>query len=329
MICQYFADDNGAYYYTCRQEGTLFYLHRYFLVGKPAANITLAVEVALLIVFWLCTAYMRREFTKVFTSVAVFPMTVRAGLVAFHTAVILAMDFPDMKLANGLRTVEIILETTTCFSFMLGSLIFTGMAIDIVRVRTAPKGFLAISVTHLTIAALVCLLSTLDAVPPHFGRFRYSSLSPLIFLGLLCGSAAIMISLFIAALVTGAVYTCCSENSRHVNSNDPVVFNALSRMCWAVPLMFMTGIAALIDYVGHLSYDPYLSTLSIALLPSCILLTLFLMIPAYRTALFCCCANNRIRNKVVPMTSTMRPPSSGEASDSITNSKEGLVPVVC
>ncbi|EYB96437.1 hypothetical protein Y032_0150g2753 [Ancylostoma ceylanicum] len=329
MICQYFVDDDGAYSYRCRQEGTLFYFHRYFLVGKPAANIALATELALLTIFWLCTAYMRREFTKIFTSVTVFPMTVRAGLVALHTAVILAMDFPNMKLVHGLRTAELILETTTCFSFMLDSLIFTGTAIHIARVRTAPKGLVAISVVHVTVVALVCSLSILDAFPPQFGRFSYSSLSPLIFLGLLGGSAAVMICLFIAALVLGAVHTCCSKDSRSVNSNDPVVFNAISRMCWAIPLMLIAGIAALIDYAGHLSYDPYLSTLSTALLPPCILLTLFLVVPAYRTALFCCCANNRLRNKVVPITSTLRPSSSGAAVGSPANPKESLVPVVC
>ncbi|RCN51895.1 hypothetical protein ANCCAN_01983 [Ancylostoma caninum] len=131
------------------------------------------------------------------------------------------------------------------------------------------------------------------------------------------------------ALVTAAVHTCCGENRRQVNSNDPVVFNALSRMCWAIPLMLIAGFAALIDYMGHLSYDPYLSTLSISLLPSCILLTLLLFNPAYRTALFCCCANNRLRNKVVPITSTLRPSSSGSAIGTPAISKEGLVPVVC
>ncbi|KHJ84831.1 hypothetical protein OESDEN_15450 [Oesophagostomum dentatum] len=80
-------------------------------------------------------------------------------------------------------------------------------------------------------------------------------------------------------------------------------------MFWTIPLMVVSGLASLIDYVGNLSYDPYLSTISMALLPPSILIALFILLPGYRTALFCCCANNRLNSRIYPTMTILPSPA--------------------
>ncbi|VDP08408.1 unnamed protein product [Heligmosomoides polygyrus] len=98
MICRYVADSNGELGYRCRQEGLLFYAHRSFETGKQAANIALLVECILLALFYTYTALMRKDFTKSFVVVTLAPFALRAALLVIHTAIIHAMQFPDMKM---------------------------------------------------------------------------------------------------------------------------------------------------------------------------------------------------------------------------------------
>ncbi|KHJ91211.1 hypothetical protein OESDEN_08929 [Oesophagostomum dentatum] len=312
MICQYLPDSSGAYSYKCRPEGLLFYFHRYFLTGRPAANIALAAEAALLAIFWLCTTYMRREFTKVFTTVTVIPLTIRAGLIAFHTAVVLAIDFPDMKLVEALLLVEKILETTTCFAFMTGSTVYSAMAIHVARTKRAPNRFTGISIAYTIILVLLFVLSVLDTFPPSVLGFNYSKIITF---------DVPRVTLRILVMTITDVCWWSKRNATY--SNDPVVFNAFSRMFWTIPLMVVSGLASLIDYVGNLSYDPYLSTISMALLPPTILIALFILLPGYRTALFCCCANNRLNSRIYPTMTILPSP----APDTYI-AKQTLTPVV-
>ncbi|KAK5980398.1 hypothetical protein GCK32_021826 [Trichostrongylus colubriformis] len=97
MICRQTTDDSGALTYSCRQEGLLFYAHRSFEPGKPGALIVLAVESFFIFVFWTCTALMREDFSKAFAAITMAPLTCRAAVLLFHSAIIHVMDFPDIK----------------------------------------------------------------------------------------------------------------------------------------------------------------------------------------------------------------------------------------
>ncbi|VDK51460.1 unnamed protein product [Cylicostephanus goldi] len=132
-----------------------------------------------------------------------------------------------------------------------------------------------------------------------------------------------MILLFLAMLATGIAEACYCKKRAIMNTCDPVVYNSLSRMFWAIPLMISAIIAALVDFAGRISPEPYLSTIAAALLPSCILLAHFLLLPAYRTAVFCCCANNRLQNRIIPvLVPPTRPPSTAALVD------HSLTPIV-
>ncbi|VDM69169.1 unnamed protein product [Strongylus vulgaris] len=250
---------------------------------------------------------MRREFTIIFTTITVLPLTIKTGLTAFHTAVIVAIDFPNRKVVDALYIAEIVFETTTCFTFMTGSTIFAYVAIQTSRTQKSPRNTTFMSILHINLLIILCALSIMDVFPPQFSDFKYSTISPLVFLIVLVGAGSFMVILVMMILMTGMAEACNCGKRVIVESRDPVVFNSLARMFWTIPLMIAAGLFALIDYVGKRSPDPYLSTISITLLPSCILLAQFLLIPAYRTAIFCCCANNRLQNRVVPTTLIMRP----------------------
>ncbi|KAK6050685.1 hypothetical protein COOONC_11810 [Cooperia oncophora] len=257
MICRYTVNDNGAYIYKCRQEGLLFYVHRSFQPGKPAANIVLAVEGLLILLVYTYTALMRRDFSKAFVAIAMAPFTLRAGVLLLHTAILHAMDFPDMNV-----------------------------------------------LPYLLVLFLVFIVATLEVFPPTISTFDYSTISPLLFLAMLSLSTIIIAGLFVAMCIVSAV----RSNTKHsTSSSDPVIVHALCRMFWTIPLMILACLASLIDLIGNLSVDPYFSTISMSILPPILLLSVFLLLPAYRTALFCCFANNRHRNRVMPLRIVVRP----------------------
>ncbi|CAJ0605230.1 unnamed protein product [Cylicocyclus nassatus] len=313
---------NGTYSYNCRQEDNLFYYHRYFLVGRPAANIALAVEAFLLALFWLCTCLMRREFTIIFTSITMLPMTVKTGLTAFHTAVIHAIDFPSMKVVEALHTAESILETTICFTYLTGTIFFTCLVVHISRVKRSSQNITVISILYISVLLFICALATVDVFPLNLYIFDYPITTFLFFI-LLIGSGLLVVLLLFAILATGIAEACYCKKRAIINTCDPVVYNSLSRMFWAIPLMISSIIAALIDFAGKISPEPYVFTIEAALLPSCILLAHFLLLPAYRTAIFCCCANNRLQNRIIPvLVPPPRPPSAPVLVD------HSLTPVV-
>ncbi|WKX97748.1 hypothetical protein Q1695_013431 [Nippostrongylus brasiliensis] len=217
------------------------------------------------------------------------------------------MEYPQVKIIHALHRAERMLQTIGCFSFAVGSVIYFANSLHTCRLKRLPKGWVSSSLPYVIVVLVFTILVVLDRFPPILNEFNYANLSPLVFLAILSASAAVVIALLIAAII---VSIFCSDVKPSVTTYDPAVVNAASRILWTVPVMIIAGLACLVDLMGSLSEDPYLSTISVSISPPILLMSVFLFLPPYRTALFCCFANNRLQNKTVPINIMVRPASS-------------------
>ncbi|VDL82166.1 unnamed protein product [Nippostrongylus brasiliensis] len=222
---------------------------------------------------------MRKDFVKFFTALTLFPLIVRAALLLLHTAVILAMEYPPVKIIHALHRVERMLQTIGCFSFAIGSIIYFANSLHTWRLKRLPKGWVSSSLPYVIVVLVLTMLVVLDRFPPILNKFNYANLSPLVFLAILSASAAVVIALLIAAIIVGIF---CSDVKPSVTTYDPAVVNAASRILWVVPVMIIAGLACLVDLMGSLSEDPYLSTISVSISPPILLMSVFLFLPPYR-----------------------------------------------
>ncbi|PAV72426.1 hypothetical protein WR25_19380 [Diploscapter pachys] len=273
-------------------DGNHYYLTSTWII--PAAKLILMG------LFWLSTCCTGSDFTRTFLTSVAIPITV--GAVGDAGEIIVPMLGLGTLSRYGLQHISAFADAIGTYTFATGSIFFILFTIaTAARKKQVPCA-----------VAFICFYLTLGVMS---GFMLFGIIGPM-FLGTseayYIEESLHQICMIVVLFSAGAhgilaplvLISICFCSNREHNSTDPVVIHSQCRLAWLIPYCILVPLTVLPDYIGDIT-DPYMSMTLALVTPPLIFIGCFLILPAYRSTIFCCCANLRYsyysNNQVAPV----------------------------
>ncbi|CAD6196415.1 unnamed protein product [Caenorhabditis auriculariae] len=280
----------------CSIEQTYSALVGMFQIGSPISNIMLIAQAGLLVIFWTCTFAMKRDFTKSFLISVCLLMTVDVSLRG--TQLLVQIFDPYLlpyTVSYWIHTLGLVFNCATRYAFAAGSLLFTVFSFRTACTRTQMAHGCCTCVPFMIIAAAAVGLSAMA----YMNMLSIYEAPILRYAFLIIGSLPVFLAKLLVVLM--CICCCCLRPKVGMALDDPVVWNAKSRLFWCIPLLISASLTCTIDIVSYLMTSPYSAKWSVSEVNVVILVAVFLFLPAYRSKLFCGCCLETQRSRVAPL----------------------------
>ncbi|CAI4224585.1 unnamed protein product [Auanema sp. JU1783] len=271
-----------------------------------------SINLVLILLFWICFFFrIRRDYASYYLFSIFLPYTIALiGVIA--RKILVGISFNTMsapQLIPRIVEIEMIFSNTARHVFPLTTMLFMFFTVYVACCRQHIYPSIAFILNELIVGLVLATIALYQFIPSQLWRdvIQWINYLPLV--------ATIGTIILLLLLLLTFVFTCCCCKADH--HENPVVYNYKRRLFW-------TFIFIIFIYVVHhailiLSYHsrpfpevpftlegirPYLIAVPFTfnLLPIYVLIPAFLLLPTFRTALFCISNNNR--TSVLPTTSS-------------------------